>query len=107
MASTKTLLDYNVIHFLIIALPLFEGELSQMSKPEQNFGVGWANIVGFIAACFFETNFNNTSKQQKILLPPRVLHTGDNPPYIPGNHLTRLSPQIYKKKIKQIYKIKF
>ena len=55
-----------------------------MSKPEQNFGVGWANIVGFIAACHFETNLNNTSQQQRVLLPPRVLHKGDIPPFIPG-----------------------
>lgn len=37
----------------------------------------------FIAATHFETNFNNTLTQQKVAFPPRILHTGDWPPFIP------------------------
>ena len=46
------------------------------------FGRGWAQLVEFIAATHYETNFNNTSAQQHVTLPPRILHRGDWPPFI-------------------------
>lgn len=48
-----------------------------------HFGRGWAVLVDFIAATHFQTNMNNTYKQQILALPPRILHSGDRPPHIP------------------------
>lgn len=63
------------------ALPLFTDEVNLLSKPERKFGEGWALLVDFIAATHFQTNLNNTADQQ-ISLPPRILKTGDNAPFI-------------------------
>lgn len=63
---------------------MFEEELSLLSEPEIHFGRGWAQLVEFIAATHFETNFNNTLAQQQLALPPRILHQGDRPPFISG-----------------------
>lgn len=48
-----------------------------------HFGRGWALLVDFIAATHFQTNLNNTHKQQTMALPPRILHNTDHPPDIP------------------------
>lgn len=84
-------------------LALFEDEALRLPGPERNFGLGWANLVEFIAAarwyvtqdqrkccayCSFSfrldrpPDFNTTSLQQAQLLPPRILNSTDHPPFI-------------------------
>ncbi|XP_062898061.1 protein LEG1 homolog [Mobula hypostoma] len=64
------------------ALPKFSDRLADISAPEAEFGVSWANAVEFIAATHFPTNFNQTNTFQAFL-PPRMLSAGDKAPSIP------------------------
>ncbi|XP_033646993.1 protein LEG1 homolog [Asterias rubens] len=65
-------------------LALFDGtRLMFMSKPEQSFGLGWAHLIGYIAAANFVTDLNTTAILQMRYLPKRLLHSGDTPPLIP------------------------
>ncbi|XP_068727384.1 protein LEG1 homolog [Montipora capricornis] len=63
------------------ALPLFTEETKLLSIPERKFGEGWALLVEFIAATHYQTNHNNTADFQ-VALPPRILHTRDQAPFI-------------------------
>jgi len=94
--------ELNFFFFVhCLANPMFEDELYQLSEPEMHFGRGWAVLVDFIAATHFQTNINNTSQQQAIALPPRILNSDDNPPFIrdftkiQNNALTAIN-MIYK-----------
>ena len=66
----------------LLAQPLFTEEANLLSLPERKFGVGWALLVEFIAATYFQTNFNETADQQTAL-PPRILEPSDKVPFIP------------------------
>ena len=63
-------------------MTLVPAALAHFPQEEAAFGVGWANLVDFIASAHFVTNFNNTATQQQ-LLPMRMLHEGDVPGKIP------------------------
>jgi len=63
-------------------LSMFGAEASLLPLPEREFGLGWANLVEIIAATRWPPDFNSTSLQQAQLLPPRMLHDGDVPPFI-------------------------
>lgn len=74
-----------VLIFLLLffsAQPLFTEEVNLLSLPERKFGVGWALLVEFIAATHFQTDLNNTAEQQ-YALPPRILKSDDEAPFIP------------------------
>ena len=73
---------YNLrIWIYSTALSLFKEEVGLLSKPERNFGEGWALLVEFIAATHFQTNLNETAEQQASL-PQRILRTWDIAPFI-------------------------
>jgi hypothetical protein len=64
-------------------LTLTSSALANFPKEEAEFGVGWANLVDFIASAHFVTNFNGTASQQ-TMLPMRMLKSGDKPGSIKG-----------------------
>lgn len=52
------------------------------SKAEANFGLGWANLVDFVAAMQYDVDYNQTNKMQALVVPPRMLTDADNPPFV-------------------------
>jgi hypothetical protein len=66
------------------ALPLIASKVSLLpSYNEQRFGLGWANLVGFIGMSRENTNLSNTNTYQDEFLPNRTLRNDDQPPYCP------------------------
>jgi hypothetical protein len=66
------------------ALPLIASKVPLLpSDNEQRFGLGWANLVGFIAMSRENTNLSNTYTYQNEFLPSRILTNEDNPPHCP------------------------
>lgn len=59
-------------------VPYIKQALLHFSVEEAAFGVGWANLVGFIASAHFMTSLNGTDLMQQFL-PPRLLVPGDVP----------------------------
>ncbi|CAF0801657.1 unnamed protein product [Rotaria sp. Silwood1] len=63
-------------------LPLVESKVSLLpSYMEQRFGLGWANLVQFIALARLDTNLSVTNKYQADYLPFRMLREDDKPPH--------------------------
>jgi hypothetical protein len=66
------------------ALPLIASKVPLLpSYNEQRFGLGWANLVGFIGMSRENTNLLNTNKYQDEFLPKRILRNDDQPPHCP------------------------
>lgn len=58
------------------------GHIPHLSPPEQDFALGWSNLVSFLGPTQFNVNYSETSNLQQIL-PYRVLKAGDKPGSIP------------------------
>lgn len=52
------------------------------SKAEADFGLGWANLVDFVAAMQYDVDYNQTNTMQGLVVPPRMLTDADKPPHI-------------------------
>ncbi len=52
------------------------------SSNEAEFGVGWANLIDFVAAMLFDINYNSTIFLQEMVVPPRMLTLADHAPFI-------------------------
>jgi len=71
-------------------LPLIASKVARLpSVNEQRFGLGWANVVGFIARSRESTNLTNTNLYQSEFFPQRLLTDDDHPPNCPD-----LSPTV-------------
>lgn len=72
------------------ALPLIASKVSRLpSQQEQQFGLGWANLVTFIGMARMNVNLSNTNNYQDQFLPNRTLTNQDHPP-----HCTNLSKEV-------------
>jgi hypothetical protein len=66
------------------ALPLIESKVALLpSYNEQQFGLGWANLLGFIGRSRKNTNLSETNEYQDEFLPKRILTKDDQPPHCP------------------------
>ena len=59
-----------------------DGHLGLLSHPEQDFALGWSNLVSFLGPSRFDVNYSMTTQLQE-LLPYRLLHDSDRPGHIP------------------------
>lgn len=66
------------------ALPLIASKVSLLpSQREQQFGLGWGNLVGFIGMARQNVNLSSTNTFQEAYLPNRTLTDEDHPPHCP------------------------
>ncbi|CAF0804107.1 unnamed protein product [Adineta steineri] len=67
----------------INALPIIESKLSVLpSKNEQQFGLGWVNVLVLIGMARRNTNLVDMNNCQDLYLPKRILRDNDRPPRI-------------------------
>ncbi|CAF4442165.1 unnamed protein product, partial [Adineta steineri] len=67
----------------INALPIIESKLSLLpSKNEQQFGLGWVNVLVLIGMARRNTNLVDMNNCQDLYLPKRILRDNDRPPRI-------------------------
>jgi hypothetical protein len=52
------------------------------SAAEASFGLGWANLVDFVAAMQYDVDYNQTNYMQGLVVPPRMLTDVDHAPHI-------------------------
>eukprot|EP00729_Bicosta_minor_P008929 gene8929-35408_t len=71
------------VHSLHEGIPQTEPLLKLLpSKAEADFGLGWANLVDFVAAMQYDVDYNQTNTMQGLVVPPRMLTDADKPPHI-------------------------